>query len=57
MELVSCFYKYPHNIGGTLHDSRGYVSFVTAGVTYLSLCGFQCFLYGESAEFVSSRIT
>jgi hypothetical protein len=26
-----CFYRYPLNIEGTLHDSCGYVSFVTAG--------------------------
>jgi hypothetical protein len=30
-----CFYKYPQNTEETLHESCDYVTFVTAGVTYL----------------------
>jgi hypothetical protein len=41
-----CFYRYPYKPQGTQHDSRGYVSFHTAGVTLLYRCGFKLFLRG-----------
>lgn len=47
-----CFYKWPRDIEETSHDSRGYVFFITAGVTNGNRCGFQWFLCGKPAEFV-----
>jgi hypothetical protein len=43
---------YIHNTEGTLHDSCSFVSYFTARVTHLNQCGFQWFLYCESAQFI-----